>query len=126
MSSCSLTTIAKPCPSCPWRVDQDATDIPNFDLDLAEGLARCCPDKRGMGPDFGDSMFACHQSKDAAEIACAGWMATVGHRHPGVRLAVAMGRLDAAALRPGRGWPELHANYQNVIEKLRATDPATN
>lgn len=126
MSSCSLTTIAKPCPSCPWRVNQDATDIPNFDLDLAEGLARCCPDKRGMGPDFGASMFACHQSKDGAEIVWAGWMATVGHRHPGVRLAVAMGRLDAAALRPGPRWPELHANYQNVIEKLRATDPATN
>lgn len=125
MSSCSLTTIAKPCPSCPWRVDQDATDIPKFDPELAEGLARCCPDKRGMGPDFGASLFACHQSKDGAEMACAGWMATVGHRHPGVRLAIAMGRLDASALRPGKGWPELHSNYQSVIEKLRATDPAT-
>lgn len=69
-------------------------------------------------------MFACHQSKDGAEIACAGWMATVGHRHPGVRLAVAMGRLDACALRPGAGWPDLHPNYQQVLEKLRATDPA--
>lgn len=125
MSSCSLTTIAKPCTSCPWRVDQDATDIPNFDIELAEGLADCCPDKRGMGPDFGASMFACHKSKDGAEIACAGWMATVGHRHPGVRLAVAMGRLDASVLRPGLDWPELHVNYQKVIEKLRATDPGT-
>ena len=126
MSSCSLTTIAKPCLSCPWRVDKDAADIPNFDLELAEGLAGCCPDKRNMGPDYRASMFPCHQSKDGAEIACAGWLATVGHRHPGVRLAVAVGRLDASALRPGNGWPVLHPNYQQVIEKLRATDPATN
>lgn len=124
MSSCSLATLAKPCPSCPWRVDKDAAHIPNFDLELAEGLAGCCPDKRNMGPDYGASMFACHQSKDGAEIACAGWMAAVGHRYPGVRLAVAMGRLDASALRPGAGWPDLHPNYQQVLEKLRATDPA--
>lgn len=38
MSSCPLITLAKPCASCPWRVNKDATDIPNFDLDLAEGL----------------------------------------------------------------------------------------
>lgn len=124
MSSYSLTTIVKPCPSCPWRVEKDAADIPNFDLELAEGLARCCPDERNMGPNYGASMFACHQSKDGAEIACAGWMTTVGHRHPGVRLAVAIGRLDASALRPGAGWPDLHPNYQQVLEKLRATDPA--
>lgn len=124
MSSCALNTLAKPCPSCPWQVDKDASDIPNFSMDLAEGLARCCPDERGMGPDFGATMFACHQSKEGAEIACAGWMAIVGHRHPGVRLAVATGRLDASALRPGERWPALHANYQQVLEKLRATDPA--
>ncbi len=80
MSSCTLTTLSKPCPSCPWRVNRDATDIPDFDLSLAEGLVNCCPGTRNMGPDFGASMFACHQSKDGAEVACAGWMATVGHR----------------------------------------------
>lgn len=124
MSSCSLSTLSKPCPSCPWRVDKDAMDIPNFNLVLAEGLAECCPDKRGMGPDFGASMFACHQSKEGAEIACAGWMATVGYRHPRVRLAVTMGRLHSSALRPGADWPSLHANYQQVLEKLRDTAPA--
>lgn len=77
-----------------------------------------------MGPDFGASMFACHQSKEGREIACAGWMATVGHRHPGVRLALAMKRLDPAALRPGAHWLALHPNYQQVLKKLRATTPA--
>lgn len=115
----SFNTLAKPCSSCPWRCDTVAQDIPNFDLDLAEGLANCCPDKRGMGPDFGASIFACHQSKEGAEIACAGWLAVVGHRHPGVRLAVLSQRLDSNALQPGAGWPPLHASYPEVLEKLR-------
>lgn len=101
MLSCALTTSANPCPSCPWRMDEDATDIPNFCLELAEGPSNCCPDARGMGPDFGARVFACHQSKDGAEIACAAWVATVGHRHPGVRLArhEAIGRGCAASRR---------------------------
>lgn len=121
MSSCSLNALAKPCPSCPWRMDKDASDIPNFSLALAEGLSTCCPDNRGMGPECGAGMFACHQSKDGAKITCAGWLATVGHRHPGVRLAVAMKRLNMSALRPGNDWPTLHSSYQDVLEKLRAT-----
>lgn len=121
MESCFLNTLAKPCSSCPWRTDRDAADIPNFSMELAEGLARCCPDERGMGPDFDASMFACHQSRDGNEIACAGWLAVVGHRHPGVRLAVAMGRLDATTLRPRAGWPVLHASFQEVLKKLRKT-----
>ncbi|WP_374106484.1 DUF6283 family protein [Janthinobacterium sp. NKUCC06_STL] len=74
-----------------------------------------------MGPDLGASMFAYHQSKAGADLACGGWLATVGHRHPGVRLAVAMGRLNASLLRPGEGWPELHPDYQQVLDKLSAS-----
>lgn len=119
--SCSFPRIGKPCPSCPWRVDQGAQDIPNFDLEMAEGLAGTSPDENGFGPDFSASMFACHQSKEGEEFACAGWLATVGHRHPQVRLAVAMGRLNEAALFPGDDWPKLHSSYVEVLEKLRGT-----
>jgi hypothetical protein len=35
-----------------------------------------------------------------------------------------MKRLVASALRPGARWPALHSNYQQVLEKLRATTPA--
>lgn len=42
MSSCSMNTLAKPCPSCPWRVDKDASDIPHFRLELAVGLGLVC------------------------------------------------------------------------------------
>ncbi|KVN83440.1 hypothetical protein WJ68_16130 [Burkholderia ubonensis] len=116
-----MKAAARPCPSCPWRVDQGARDIPNFDLPLAEGLAATSPDARGMGPDFGAPMFACHQSKIGSEIPCAGWLAKVGHRHPGVRLAVMQGKLDPETLVPGADWPELHDNYIEVLDKLRAT-----
>ncbi|WP_369796867.1 DUF6283 family protein [Cupriavidus sp. WS] len=118
--ACGLNSPPKPCSSCPWRCSSEASDIPGFDLQLAEDLAATCPDHRGMGPDGGASFFACHQSKEGAELACAGWLAQVGHRHPGVRMAILSGRLDPKALVADPGWPELHDNYQQVLEKLRA------
>lgn len=113
--------IAKPCPSCPWRVDKDATHIPNFSLEKAEGLAKTSPCERGFGPSYSDNMFACHQSRGGEEFACAGWLATVGAEHPRVRFAVATGRLPHWALQPGDGWPALHTTFQQVIAKLRAS-----
>ncbi|MEX5747468.1 DUF6283 family protein [Massilia sp. X63] len=122
--SCTLRKSARPCRACPWREDASARDIPNFDMDLAESLAATCPDERGMGPDFSVSLFACHKSREGKEIACAGWLAMVGHRHPQVRLAVLTKRLTPSTLEPGAGWPALHTNYQQVLKKLRATNPA--
>lgn len=110
--------VRQPCRSCPWRRDQDAQDIPNFRLDLAEALAATSPDDRGFGPDFGSAQFACHQSREGAEVVCAGWLAQVGSAHPAVRIQVMTGRLDPAALEPR---PELHDTFGEVIEKLRAT-----
>jgi hypothetical protein len=116
-----MKTPGKPCASRPSRRAASAEDIPHFSLDLAEKLADTCPDHPGMGPDLGAGMFACHQSREGEEFACAGWLAKVGHRHPAVRLAVISGRLDAAALEPGADWPELRASYQEVLDKLRET-----
>lgn len=90
-------------------------------MDLAEDLAKCYPDENGYGPDVDASMFACHQSRPGREFACAGWLATVGHEHPIIRLAVTKNRLSATALRPGQDWPRLHPTYPDVLNKLRAT-----
>lgn len=109
----------KPCESCPWRQDATASDIPNFDVGLAERLAATCPDERGFGPDYGAPWFACHQSRDGREIPCAGWLAVAGRTHPAVRLAVRQGRVNPQALDAGEDWPALHQNYQDVLEKLR-------
>ncbi|WP_413658116.1 DUF6283 family protein [Paraburkholderia phenoliruptrix] len=86
---------------------------------LAKNLSATCPDNRGMGPDFGASVFACYQSKSGEEFACAGWLAAVGHCHARMRLAVALKRLDATALEPGSDWPALHENYQQVLDNPR-------
>jgi hypothetical protein len=110
----------KPCPSCPWLVGNDGSDIPNFSLELAEGLRSTCPAGH-LGPDFGAPLFACHQSRPGAEILCAGWLATNGHAHPGVRLKIAQGRIEIEALTPRPGWPALHGSFDELIEKLRAT-----
>lgn len=114
-------TLGRPCKSCPWQVHARASDIPHFSLELAASLSRTCPDERGMGPDFTASHFACHQSTHGEEFACAGWLATVGHAHPGVRLAIAWGRLSAEALEPGADWPALHASHAEMLDKLRST-----
>lgn len=118
--TCKLNAPRMPCPSCPWRKDATAQDIPNFDLDLAERLAATCPDEQGMGPDFGASLFACHQSREGRDRPCAGWLAKVGHCHPVVRLAVRNGDLDPSTLAPKPEWPALHDSYGEVLRKLRA------
>lgn len=120
-SSCELNPLNKPCRSCPWRVDQDAQSIPNFDLELAERLAHCSPDEEGMGPSYLDPLFACHTSRHGEEFACAGWLARVGHAHPRVRYLVSTGKIPEQALEPGRDWPALHETYPEVLDKLRET-----
>jgi hypothetical protein len=124
-NTCELKTPGKPCASCPWRRTSTAADIPNFSLELAEGLSSCSPDSRNIGPEWNAKLFACHQSKPDAEFLCAGWLATVGHRHPQVRFEVFSKRLDEATLSPGTDWPELHANWPEALEKLRSTLPET-
>jgi hypothetical protein len=128
MSSDHCTQPKQPCKTCPWRKDQTAADIPNFDLALAERLSRTSPDERGMGPDWNAPQFACHQSGIGKEIVCQGWLAMVGHAHPMVRLGVLQGRVDPEALAPGADWPDLHPTYPDVLAKLRLTSepPETN
>lgn len=116
-----LNHAVKPCGACPWRKDSSAADIPAFSMQRAEDLAACSPDERNMGPDMGAPLFACHASNEGAEFACAGWLATVGHRHPGVRFAILREALSPDVLEPGPGWPELHATYPEVLQKLKDT-----
>lgn len=106
----------KPCPTCPWRVDQDASVIPGFSLDLAERL------EATTRQDFGAPVFACHQSHEGKEVHCAGWLARYGHQSIAVRMSVIAGRIPVEALDVGDDWPELHETFDEVIEKLRARE----
>lgn len=110
--SCARSGVRKPCPTCPWRVDKDASDIPNFSLDLAERL------ERTTHQDFGAPQFACHQSHEGGEVVCAGWLAVYGHRSIAIRMKVLAGMIP---MDPGDDWPMLEESFEDVIEKLRAT-----
>lgn len=112
----------RPCPSCPWRVDQDASAIPHFQLELAEGLAGTCRSEVGEDIPPGQPMFACHQSRGPGEeVVCVGWLAVEGYGHIGVRVGVALEKWSPEVFRPGEDWPELHGSFREVIEKLRRT-----
>lgn len=107
-------SVRKPCPTCPWRVDQHADEIPNFSLELAERLDRT------VGDQFGDPIFACHQSREGGEVVCVGWLARYGWNSIAVRLMLLRGALKPEQLAVGKDWPELHETFEEVIEKLRA------
>ncbi|PWI20548.1 hypothetical protein DI272_19120 [Streptomyces sp. Act143] len=70
-------------------------------------------------------MFACHKSPEGREKACAGWLASVGHAHIGVRVAVAQHRLPREALAPGEDWPPLFASYTEMAARQAAPEGET-
>lgn len=105
----------KPCPTCPWWRHQHADEIPGFGLELAEGLAPTCD----PAADISTPQFACHQSKEGGEFACAGWMTVNGVNHPAVRVGLMTGAIDPDQLTPDPSWPELHDSYEDMMVKLR-------
>lgn len=100
----------RPCAECPWRTD---TPPGQFGPDAYQRLAPTSG-TRGAEADLDAPLFACHKSQHGQEIACAGWLAAVGHDHLGIRLAVITGRLPASALTPGEDWPELYESLQDM------------
>lgn len=106
--------VRAPCTSCPWRTDADAQHIPGLHAALAEGLRGTCEDQYGP-------LMACHQSREGAEHACAGWLAVYGHRSIRVRASVITGQTPLAALTPQPGWPELHPDFDAMLAGLYAT-----
>lgn len=100
----------RPCPECPWRVDQPAG---RFDACRYDAL-RVTAGRPGAEAHLGAPIFACHKSHEGRDVACAGWLATVGGAHLGIRLAIASGRLPVEALSPGDDWPELYGSYDEM------------
>lgn len=116
-----MTPTRQPCKTCPWRIDAHVRDIPNFQLPLAEGLIHT------TSGGFGAPIMACHQS-DQTMFVCAGWLARHGADSVTARMVMA-GALKPAdgtakgitpdGLEPSEGWPELHTDYPEVLEKMR-------
>lgn len=107
-----------PCPTCPWRVDQDASVIPGYCQDKAEGLLET------VGKDDGfRQIMACHNSKDKRMIACKGYLAREGWSNINVRLLLMRGQIenpDDVLYACETVGVELEPNYETVLEKLSA------
>jgi len=99
--------VHRPCQECPWKVDAEAGKFPTCRYEQLTATAGA----PGAEVWLDAPIFACHKSPEGGERACAGWLATVGRDHLGIRMAVITGRLDPVALDPGEGWPELHPTY---------------
>lgn len=108
---------SEPCATCPWRRNKDASDIPGFDIEKAEGLADTIGTS-GQEVAYGKAMMACHGSAEGEETVCRGWAHQAGYFHLGARITAV-----------ADGWPrdifderdDLHTSWDEVIEKLRRT-----
>lgn len=87
-----LTPRPRPCASCPYR-----RDVPSgvWESNEYDKLYAYDADTSEQPP----AIFMCHQPNEGGATVCAGWL---GHTDPAdllaVRLGVAMGALDPAAL----------------------------
>lgn len=100
----------RPCSECPWR-----RDVPVGQFDPERYIAL---ESTSRGPDghpmLGDPLFACHKTKEGAELACAGWLAVEGLDHLNIRLALATGQLVWEDVLKPEGWPELYSSYTEM------------
>ncbi|OYN81753.1 DUF6283 family protein [Mycolicibacterium sphagni] len=101
-----------PCNECPWRRD---TPPGKFPAERYEAL-RSTAGEAGHERPLGSPIFACHKTDEGKEQACAGWLATVGIEHIGMRLAVVTNRLPGSVFQPGDDWPELFDTYDEMAE----------
>lgn len=117
MTSKSSKLKAKPpCKSCPWRVENDASVIPNYNHEKAVGLLNTV----GPDDDFRPIM-ACHGSVNTKPIACKGYLAREGWSNINVRIMLAKNQIEnpsnVADLCEAKGI-ELEPDYPTVLDKL--------
>ena len=112
--TCSLTprlhAAKKPCGDCPWRTDVPVGKFP------PERYVALAP----TAYDMAFKVFACHQSEEGNEIACAGFLARSDHN-----LTVRMNATDLLR-NTSDGGHELFANFRElaVANGVPADHPA--
>lgn len=99
----------RPCERCPWRRDVEPGE---FTAERYEAL-RDTTGEPGNEAPVGSPMFACHKSAEGKEIACAGWLASVGYDlNLTARLNVAIGEIEMPV--PDASWPALFDDYDEM------------
>lgn len=108
-----------PCATCPWRVDKGANTIPRYNHELACALRKTV----GEGDAF-RTIMACHHSQEGQEIACNGYLATVGWTNINVRLLARKGKVpnpDSVANACESAGIQLHETFEEMLAKLSET-----
>lgn len=105
-----------PCGECPVRADNTCNPRSKFPAERWQSLRDTVDDGTGGTAPLGAPLFGCHKGEPGtdADLACAGWLAAFGDRSMTVRLAIAQGRLNPDALRPGPNWPPLHTSWDEM------------
>ena len=107
-----------PCTVCPWRRDADMTRFGRHDIAM---LARAHGEPGAEAPRTAP-MISCHCDQPGTPHAmrlCAGWLAAEGRQHFGVRIHQLAGTLPETACSPGPGWPELVADFAELVTRWR-------
>jgi hypothetical protein len=102
----------RPCEECPWRKDTPAGQFPPERYVALRNTTGSPGQEAGIQAP----MFACHKSSDDETMPCAGWLASVGHYHLGVRIHLAQGAIPPEAMEPDDDWPELVESYEELEE----------
>ncbi len=109
----------KPCKHCPWKKTSRAGggDIPNFDLSLMRGLASTAPKKDCTIHERDEfrKIFACHDSKEGNECACAGYVARDGQFNLNVRLIAIENKINLNQIIDAAEEHELYDNFHEML-----------
>ncbi len=111
----SSNTIVQ-CKSCPWRVDSDTADIPNYIPELHHRLRRTIKSGLESLPGSCLNVMACHHSRTGSEHACAGWLHNqlgVGN-NIAVRIAVMTGTMPVPEVDG-----EQHDSFDGTLPKQK-------
>lgn len=108
----STSCADKPCPTCPWRKSSTTggSDIPNFSIELMRNLADTVP-PQGSDVPWPRKVFACHNSKQGGEYACAGYVA----RHGETNVNLMLLGIDVERIKANCAGIDLYEDFHQML-----------
>jgi hypothetical protein len=97
------------------RADTAGEARSKFPAERWAELRRSIESSPGEHATLGAPIFGCHEGEPGtgADLLCAGWAAAF--ESVSLRIAVSMGLLPISVLDAGQNWPELHADWDEMV-----------
>ncbi|MFD8339974.1 DUF6283 family protein [Streptomyces solisilvae] len=112
-----------PCGDCPWRTDVEPGQFEACRFEALRSTSAQPENVRSAEDVLSQPMFACHQTHEGREQACAGWLVVAAAQgNLRIRHACATGDLPHEALEPGEDWPPLFESYEEMAERQGRPD----